>query len=348
LKWKSLETKLTAWTTIVLLAASLLNSISPVSPSHANSSLSQNVENYLSNKTGSYSVTAIELGGSGREFQLNGDREVDPASIFKLYYAQLALEKVQEGSWTLQTRLGSKYMLSTCLKMMLSYSDNDCASDIRKKLGSNYVNARLSALGFDDSRILLDSRGNYVSKLTSTNDVANFLASLENGELLNPTYTSILRNHLKAQIWRARISSALQAGTQVVSKSGQLLTDAGMIEADSAIVYGPSSTYVLVVIGTGDATAAAVKGVSDLVYREWQGPILRPSNYPSAHLVTNAKTYLRSTPGGRIIKTIYSNTAVTVQWSARGWVYVKVGTRKGYLYHSKMKLSSRYLRWGTP
>ena len=103
----------TARIAIFSLAAALLTSMGGATPTRADGSLAQDVENYLANKTGLYSVTAIELGGSGREVQLNGNREVDPASIFKLFYAQLALEKVQQGSWTLQARLGSGYMLST-------------------------------------------------------------------------------------------------------------------------------------------------------------------------------------------------------------------------------------------
>lgn len=331
-----------------LLVLGLLASPSQSSSAEADTNLTQVISTYLANQPGDYSVTAIELGGAGREVHLNDRLAVDPASIFKLYYALFALEKVQQGKWSLNTRLGSNYTVTTCLKLMISYSDNECAVDFRKKLGSNYINSRLSSLGFSESRIFLDSRGNYRTKRTSTADVARFLEMLDRGQLLGAEQTTRLRNHLKAQIWRARISSALQAGTQVASKSGQLLTKSGMIEADSAIIYGPRSNYILVVIGRNDATGPVVRGISDLVYRAWQGTITAASNYPKAQLVTISKSNFRSTPGGRVIRVLPANTAVSVEWNSRGWVYVKVGIRKGYLYHNTLRLSDRYLRWGMP
>ena len=310
------------------------------------SDLHTNLDSYLSSQSGHYSVTALELSGSNRSVHINGSTRVDPASIFKLYYAWLALEKIQQGSFGYTIKLVSGYQLGTCLKLMISYSDNYCAVDIRSKLGNSYVNTKLAELGLTNSRIVLDSRGKYVTKETTTDDVATFLAKLHRGELLNPTYTAKFIEYLKAQIWRARISSALPVGTQVASKSGQLLVDSGMIEGDSAIIYGPSSTYVLVVIGTNDATSPAVRGVSDLVYRTWQGDIPTASNYSTYQLVAPTNVYLRSSPGGWVIKTIKSGTPIKVYWSKRGWVYVNAAGRKGYIYHSKMRLSNRYLHWG--
>lgn len=320
----------------------------PVFPANAanDTALETSISQFLADKTGHYSVTALELGGTNRTVHINGSTKVDPASIFKLYYAWLALERIQQGRLAYTSKLVSGYQLGTCLKLMISYSDNPCAVDIRSKLGNSYVNARLTEIGLSDSRIILDSRARYHTKETTTDDVATFLAKLHRGELLNSTFTAKFIEYLKAQIWRSRISSALPTGTQVASKSGQLLVSSGMIEGDSAIVYGPISTYVLVVIGTGDATGSAVRGVSDLVYREWGGVMSSPSNYSSYQLVAPTTLYLRSKPGGYVIKTIKVNTPIKVYWSQRGWVYVNAAGRKGFLYHSKMKLSNRYLNWG--
>lgn len=332
-----------------VLAALLLLAVTFVAtPARAanDSSLHTSIDSYLADKTGHYSVTALELGGAGRSVHINGSTKVDPASIFKLYYAWLALEKIQQGSLGYATKLVSGYQLGTCLKLMISFSDNYCTVDIRSKLGNTYVNTRLAEVGLTDSRIILDGHGKYVTKETTTDDVATFLAKLHRGELLNSTYTAKFIEYLKAQIWRARISSALPVGTQVASKSGQLLVDSGMIEGDCAIIYGPSSTYVLVVIGTNDATSPTVRGVSDLVYRAWQGVIPTASNYSTYQLVAPTKLYLRSSPGGWVIKTIKVGTPIKVYWNKRGWVYVNAAGRKGYIYYSKMRLSNRYLHWG--
>ncbi|MEY4398282.1 MAG: hypothetical protein RLZ53_858 [Actinomycetota bacterium] len=333
------------------LAALLLMAVTfGTTPARAanDSTLHSSIDAYLAGKPGNYSVTALELGGSNRSVNINGSTKVDPASIFKLFYAWLALEKIQQGSLGYTTTLVSGYQLGTCLKLMISYSDNDCAVDIRSKLGNAYVNTKLADLGLADSRIILDGRGKYVTKETTTDDVAAFLAKLHRGELLNSTYTAKFVQYLKAQIWRARISSALPVGTQVASKSGQLLVASGMIEGDSAIIYGPTSTYVLVVVGTHEASGPTVRGISDLVYRAWQGSVTTPSNYSSYQLVASTTTYLRSSPGGWVIKTIKAGTPIKVYWNARGWAYVYSAGRKGYLYHSKMRLSNRYLHWGNP
>lgn len=52
----------TARIAIVSLAAALLTSMVGATPTRADGSLAQDVANYLANKTGLYSVTAIELG----------------------------------------------------------------------------------------------------------------------------------------------------------------------------------------------------------------------------------------------------------------------------------------------
>jgi beta-lactamase class A len=308
--------------------------------------LHSTLDTYLATRAGHYSVTAIELGGANRSVHINGSTSVDPASIFKLYYAWLALERIHQGTLGFTTKLTSGYQLGTCLKLMISYSDNYCTVDIRSKLGNAYVNSHLSELGLTESRIVLDSQGKYLTKVTTTDDVATFLTKLHRGELLNTTYTSKFIEYLKAQIWRSRISSALPVGTQVASKSGQLLVDSGMIEGDSAIIYGPTSTYVLVAIGTNNATASAIRGISDLIFRAWQGNIQIASNYSSYQLVAPTTVYLRSKPGGWVVKTIKAGTAIKVYWNNRGWVYVNAAGRKGYIYYSRMRLSNRYLNWG--
>lgn len=308
--------------------------------------LAASVSNYLTTKPGLYSVTALELDGAKRELHQRDTTQVDPASIFKLYYAGFAYEKIQQGKWTLSTRLASNYSLQTCLRLMISFSDNECAVDIRNKLGIQHINSRLASLGLAGTHIVLDGNGNYLTKHTTTLDVANFLKKLQTGQLLDATQTSRFLNLLKAQVWRARISYPLPVGIQVGSKSGQLLTNNGMIEGDSAIIFGAESTYVLVVIGTSGATGSAVRGVSRLVYENWQGSIAKPASYSSRQLVSASRTYLRTKPGGRVIRNVYLGTPVKLIWSDRGWFYVQVGTSKGYLYQNTVRLSNRYLHWG--
>ena len=309
-------------------------------------SVNQRVQDYLRNQPGDYSVSAVELGGAARQVQVDETARVDPASIFKLFYALLAYEKIQAGTWTFSTRLKSSYTARTCLRLMISFSDNSCAVDFREKLGSRFINQRLVSLGFTNSKVVLDSRGSYQTKRTTSADVAELLSRLEREQLLNSNLTNEFRSLLKGQVWRSRISSGIEVGTPVASKSGQLLTGSGMIEADSAIVYGPNSTYVLVVFGRGNATGAVVRGVSHIIYRNWQKPIFRSTNYPGAQLVTKERVSLRSRPGGYTLRALPAGSSLTLVWSERGWLYVKFGTTKGFVYQNTIRLSNRYLNWG--
>jgi hypothetical protein len=229
---------------------------------------------------------------------------------------------------------------------MISYSDNYCATDFRGKLGISHINSRINQWGLLSSHIVATSRGEYITKHTTTADVARFLKQLHSGNLLNAGNTANFITLLKGQVWRGRASSGIQSGVPVASKSGQLLVNNGMIEADSAIIFGPGSTYIFVVIGSGGATGLAVRGASKLVYENWQAPISNRATYARSQLVVSAKTYLRTRPGGPVIKTLPIGSAIELEWSQRGWLYVQSGTRKGFIYENTVRLSNGYLRWG--
>jgi beta-lactamase class A len=330
-----------------ILGIALTISLGLSGPSvHADSNLTNLVSSYLSSQPGRYSVTAIELGGQQREVHIRDSTQVDPASIFKLYYAALAFEKIQQGKWTFRTKLPSNYSVQTCLRLMISYSDNYCATDFRGKLGISHINSRINQWGLLSSNIVATSRGEYITKHTTTADVARFLKQLHSGNLLNAGNTANFITLLKGQVWRGRASSGIQSGVPVASKSGQLLVNNGMIEADSAIIFGPGSTYIFVVIGSGGATGLAVRGASKLVYENWQAPISNRATYARSQLVVSAKTYLRTRPGGPVIKTLPIGSAIELEWSQRGWLYVQSGTRKGFIYENTVRLSNGYLRWG--
>jgi beta-lactamase class A len=330
-----------------ILGIALTISLGLSGPSvHADSNLTNLVSSYLSSQPGRYSVTAIELGGQQREVHIRDSTQVDPASIFKLYYAALAFEKIQQGKWTFRTKLPSNYSVQTCLRLMISYSDNYCATDFRGKLGISHINSRINQWGLLSSHIVATSRGEYITKHTTTADVARFLKQLHSGNLLNAGNTANFITLLKGQVWRGRASSGIQSGVPVASKSGQLLVNNGMIEADSAIIFGPGSTYIFVVIGSGGATGLAVRGASKLVYENWQAPISNRATYGRSQLVVSAKTYLRTRPGGPVIKTLPIGSAIELEWSQRGWLYVQSGTRKGFIYENTVRLSNGYLRWG--
>jgi beta-lactamase class A len=298
---------------------------------------------YLAPKAGNFSVSVRELDGDLRSVSLNGTKRVEPASTIKLFYAWAALRAIDNGTLTYGTVLSSKMTVLSCLRVMIQVSDNYCAADLRLKLGMTQLNNLFKSEGYLNTYIVLNSQGGYVTKRTSTNDLALLLARLEQGELLSEAQTDKFKTMLLAQIWRQRFSSGVAQSTVVGSKSGQLWVSSGMVEADTAIIYGPNSTYVLTAIGTHGASTSTIRGISTVVYRHLQGEFDTRATFPSQQFVTTSQVYLRKTPGGSLIRLLPQGTAVQVISSTRNSMYVKAGGRYGWVPFHYLKLREAYL-----
>ena len=305
------------------------------------------LKTYLSTKKGKYSVTVTELDGEQRTLSLNGAKRVEPASTMKLFYAWAALRAIDEGTLTLATPLSSGVSVGRCLTVMIQVSDNQCAVELRLKLGMRKLNLLFTSEGYANTYIVLDSKGHYVTKRTSTDDLALLLARLEQGALLSEEGTNRFKKLLLAQIWRHRISSGVAAGTVVGSKSGQLWVSSGMVEADTAIIHGVHSTYVLTVIGTNGAAGNTVRGISTIVYWHLQGSFKVKASFQLNQFVTTIKVKLRKAPGGSLVKYLPKGTAVQVLYSNREWMRVKAGTRYGWVPIQALTLRASYL-WPVP
>jgi beta-lactamase class A len=316
-------------------------------PGESQDKLAAALTTYLSTKKGSFSVTVTELDGEQRTMSLNGSKRVEPASTIKLFYAWATLRAVDEGTLTLDTRLSSGVTVGRCLTVMIQVSDNQCAVDLRLKIGMGKLNRLFANEGYADTYIVLDSKGQYVTKRTSSDDLALLLARLEEGALLSEAQTNEFTKRLLAQIWRHRIGSGVAAGTVVGSKSGELWVPSGMVEADTAIIHGEHSTYVLTAIGTHGAVGTTIRGISTIVYRHLQGDFEVRASFPSQQFVTTTKVKLRTAPAGSLAKYLPKGTAVEVLYSNRNWMRVKAGTRYGWVAFEELSLRKAY-RWPEP
>lgn len=305
------------------------------------------LKKYLATKQGRYSVTVTELDGAQRTLSLSGGRRVEPASTIKLFYAWAVLRAVDEGRLTLDSRLNSGLSVGRCLSLMIQVSDNACAIDLRTKIGSRKLNQLFASEGYADTYIVLDSKGRYVTKRTSTDDLARLLARLERGELLSEAMSHEFTSRLLAQIWRQRITSGVAAGTVVASKSGQLWVSSGMVEADTAIVYGPNSTYVLTAVGTNNASGLVIRGISSIVYRYLQGDHSSRATFPLSQYSTTARVKMRKSPSTGVIRYLPAGTTVQVLYSAGLWMRVKVAGKYGWVSFAGLALRKAY-RWPAP
>jgi beta-lactamase class A len=91
------------------------------------------------------------------------------------------------------------------------------------------------------------------------------LNKLQSGTLLGPTDTDMLLGLMKNQAYRERIPAGVPNGVVVADKPGWLPN----VENDAAIVYGPKSTYILVVMTTG-STTQPLAYLSQVIYNQLQ------------------------------------------------------------------------------
>jgi beta-lactamase class A len=314
-------------------------------PEESEAKLITALQTYLSPRAGSFSVSLRELDGDLRSISINGTRRVEPASTIKLFYAWAALRAIDNGTLSFDTVLSSKVTVRNCLAVMIQVSDNNCAIDLRLKLGMTKLNTLFKSEGYPNTYIVLDSQGRYVTKRTSTNDLALLLSRLELGELLSEAQTQEFKKMLLAQIWRQRFSSGVEKGTVVASKSGQLWVESGMVEADTAIIYGPNSTYVLTAVGINGAATNTIRGISTIVYRHIQQdfPETSKASFPSQQFATKIAVYIRKTPGGTRIKQLPAGAAVQFIYSNRLYAYVNAGGTHGWVHLDHLKLRDAYL-----
>jgi beta-lactamase class A len=302
--------------------------------------LNKDLNNFLATKKGSYRITVRELDQEKRRVSIRGSEATDPASIMKLFYAWLALKQVDLGKVSLDSELVAGLTWNECLRVMIEISDNQCSIDIREALGNEYVNQEIRDAGFSSSFLSLYPGGEYRTKRTSTNDVTLLLAKLESGTMLSKSSTDYFHSLLLRQAWRSRIGSGVPAGVVVESKLGNLKLDVGIIEADSAIVRGPHSTYLLTVIGDGKARVKTVKQISTIVYKDLQGEPTSPlASYPKRQFLTTRGTALMTYPGGSVIANVPAGKRLELITSFRNFALVRVpGLGKGYLDYFDLKL----------
>jgi hypothetical protein len=120
-----------------------------------------------------------------------------------------------------------------------------------------------------------------------------------------------------------------------------------MVEADTAIVHGAHSRYVLTIIGTHGAAGTTVRGISTIVYRQLQGSFTVKASFPSQQFVTIAKVKLRKIPRGSLVRYLPEGTAVQVLYSSRTWMRVKAGSKYGWVPIQLLSLHNAY-RWPLP
>ena len=120
-------------------------------------------------------------------------------------------------------------------------STNPCAVEWLQQFGRDNMNDYVHSLGFSGGTSFTHPTAVH----TTAGDLAKFMIGLENGSLIGGDYRNRLYQSLSSHPYRNGIPTGVK-GT-VYDKVGFLWD----YVHDSAIVYGPKGTYVLVIMTKG-------------------------------------------------------------------------------------------------
>lgn len=265
--------KLDAAATAVLAARAFEDGVTAVTPalaavvpdvlvtrtySNTDAGLYKKIEDFAKSRKGSFRVAAVQLSGEGnRSAFYNADTSIVTASTYKLFIAYGTMQKIEDGSLTLQTAtpLGT---VEDCMYQMIHFSTNECAKALQDILGWAAFDKKLQADGFTATQ-LHNSEG--TDKHTTARDEMKLLTKLYNRELLNDTSTEYIFDLMKKQIYRKGIPAGSQ-GAIVADKVGFL----DGLYHDIGIVYAPKCTYALVILTDGSVGWDPIRQLSQQVY----------------------------------------------------------------------------------
>lgn len=286
---------------------------------------------------GRYTVEVRELDGGQRLVRLGASKHREPASIFKLFVAYGVFTRIDAGTLSYDDRLGSGLTVRACLRAMVEPSDNYCAQDLRARIGTAWLTRLLHRTGFPGTTFWYDG---HRTKTTTTADVARVLTRLARGELVSAASTKRFLRLLETQVWREAIPPGLPDGVRQASKPGTLWTGTGMVQTDSAIVWGPRSRYVLVVMGSNGATTHAITRISKVVYAQLQGPAGRPFDYDRQQMRATGRLVLTASASrsSRVLGTFRAGTKVEVVDSRRTRYLVRIAGRVGWIDNAHLTL----------
>lgn len=198
---------------------------------------------------------------TGVTSEVNSGQQIESASLYKLFVAQMIYKMIDNGSISYSDSAGGGTGLTVdqCLNYMITISDNDCGRALGTQIGWGKQNAALANFGYKATNLATPQQ-------TSAADVAIFFERLYNGTLLSPSSSNRLLTLLKNQRVNDRLPVGLPAGTVIAHKTGNL---DGFVH-DAGIVYGPKTDYVVVATsGPWDAPLAAPSHFADLSAKLW-------------------------------------------------------------------------------
>lgn len=234
------------------------NAPSPARPEAADEALTQRFKTLSETAGGEIGVAVVHV-ESGRTVNFEGTKELPLYSVYKLPLAITVLQEVEKKNFSLEKKIrvtpddvapGSQFntdlwrrpvdkTVAELLEFSIVRSDNTSSDKLLQLIGGPAgVSERMRTFGFSNidikysSREVVAHRGN-MNKGTAS-DLAQLLAKLQKGELLQPPQFSLLFGYMERARTggERRLRANLPAGTEVADKTGMgenTTNDVGLI-----------------------------------------------------------------------------------------------------------------------
>lgn len=194
---------------------------------------------YLVQNKGDYGISVREIGGLSAS--ASGSKQYTSASTYKLFVAYGVFQWINSGQMHWSDPMVNGYNAEGCFDAMIVKSDNSCAVALGQTVGWQNINDMMTDLGLTNTQVVSGDQR------TTANDLALFLYKLQSGTLLSSGDRTRLLDDMKRQIYRQGIPAG--TGVTVANKVGFLYA----LLHDAGIVYGPKSTYVVVIMSNNSS-----------------------------------------------------------------------------------------------
>lgn len=195
------------------------------------------------NKAAGWGVTIHDLGSDQLLANVNGDRQMASASLYKLYVVRALAEKVPFAEWQSQ-HVGGR-SIATCVDLMLRISDNLCGETLAEYVGWQIIDDSVQQAGYSRTGI-----HRVYGFATSSYDTTLFMRDLYLEKMFDAETTKFVLNSLEKQKLRTGIPAGCK-DCKTWNKTGDL----NEAKHDTAIVASGSRKYAVTIMSEAGSFA---------------------------------------------------------------------------------------------
>ncbi len=220
----------------------------PSEPSPTTVNYQSIVDDWTKSHKGTYGIVVSSL--DGKTIASSGaDQKFFMASIYKLYTAYIAYQKVDKGTLKLSDPYWKDWTRGQCLDAMIRISHNECGEKMLPELGRE-VSAKLKSYGLQNTSI-----GSFE---TTAGDAAIILARIQNGTDLSVSSRDKLLDSMLGQKYRDGLPQGFSSSSvydKVGFRSPTEYHDVGIVKLSNG-------SSIIVSIMTKDAGVNNIAGLA--------------------------------------------------------------------------------------